>query len=105
MIKKFAILLVFCCLWMCGYAQGAAQILPDYKVLALECKEKESVGCCMASVKAMEAGQYLLDEGKTFKETTCPQGFRPDMMKCPDSYRWCVPVEPQEEQKKSQDTP
>ncbi|MFH0754346.1 MAG: hypothetical protein V2A70_07260 [Candidatus Omnitrophota bacterium] len=46
----------------------------------------------MASVRAMEKGQYLLDTGKSFKETTCPDGYEPDMMKCLDSFRWCMPV-------------
>jgi len=65
--------------------------LPDYKALARECQKKQSVGCCMASVRAMEKGQFMLDTGKTFAETTCPKGYAPNMMKCIDSYRWCIP--------------
>ena len=72
--------------------ESPKMILPDYKVLAKECKKKLSVECCLASVRAMELGQYLLDTGKTFGETTCPDGFQPNMMRCPDSYRWCIPA-------------
>ncbi len=81
-------------------AQGAGQdagqahhetALPDYQALAEGCKSRASVNCCLASVEAMKKGPYALDTGETFEATTCPPGFKPDTLKCIDSYRWCVP--------------
>ncbi len=84
-----------------GYGQkNEALNLPDYKVLAEDCNKVGSVGCCKASVRRMEKGKYLLDTGKSFKETTCPGGYEPDMMRCIDSYRWCVPVNALQQDKK-----
>jgi hypothetical protein len=78
-----------------GYCQEkASATLTNYKALAEQCKKASSVGCCMASVRAMEKGKYMLDTGKSFKNTTCPVGYQPTMMRCIDSYRWCVPVRP-----------
>ena len=93
MKKIISVIFVFVFSITIGYCQEKEkQELPDYKALAEQCKEKTSVGCCMASVRAMEEGKYLLDTGKTFKDTTCPKGYEPNMMRCIDSYRWCVPV-------------
>lgn len=75
-------------------AQETGTELTDYKALAEQCKKASSVNCCMASVHAMEEGKYQLDTGKSTQETACPSGYQPDMMKCIDSYRWCVPVKP-----------
>jgi hypothetical protein len=73
-----------------GHAQKENELkIADYKALAKACNKSS---CCLASVRAMEEGNYLLDEGKTFKETTCPGGYKPSMMKCIDSYRWCEPI-------------
>lgn len=93
MKKTISGVLFFFFLVTAGYCQEKeASKLPDYKALAEKCKKASSVGCCMASVRAMEKGKYLLDTGKSFKDTTCPSGYQPDMMICIDSYRWCIPV-------------
>lgn len=88
------ILVLFLLAAVCSGQEKAAITLPDYKALAEECKKAVSVGCCLASVRAMEEGKYFQDTGKTFKETTCPEGYQPNMMRCPDSYRWCIPAKP-----------
>lgn len=81
------------------YIAGVEITLPNYKALAEECKKAVSVGCCLASVRAMEEGKYFQDTGKTFQETTCPDAYKPSMLKCPDSYRWCIPVKPPQQDK------
>lgn len=59
---------------------------PYYQGLAKQCELKQSVGCCLASVNAMQAGSYQLPiNGK------CPDGYDREMMKCIDSYQWCQP--------------
>ncbi len=73
----------------CEFKECPSQSLPDYEALKEACKEKQSVSCCLASVLAMQEGGYMLDEGKTFETSTCPQGYKPNMMRCVDSYRWC----------------
>jgi hypothetical protein len=57
---------------------------PYYQNLAQECQNKTSVGCCLASVQAMQAGDYQL-----VPEDGCPTGYERNMMKCVDSYQWC----------------
>jgi len=60
----------------------------DYSALEKACKGS---GCCLSSVKRMKEGGYGLAPGKTLAESGCPEGTKPDMLKCIDSYRWCVP--------------
>lgn len=60
-----------------------------YDKLAEACQEKGSVSCCLSSVKRMKANGW-----KPAPEKGCPKGTTPDMLKCEDSFRWCVPDEP-----------
>ena len=58
-----------------------------YQELRSVCQQKESVGCCMASYKRIEARKTrALAEGES-----CAAGERRSMLKCPDSFRWCEP--------------
>ena len=81
-------------LWMescfADYRQQTNEIASTqnyYDKLANDCRKKQSRSCCLASVEAMRSGNYTLapQEG-------CPAGYRPNMMKCRDSYRWCQPA-------------
>ena len=59
---------------------------PYYQNLAQQCESKTSLGCCLASVKTMQSGNYqLASQGK------CPDGYKPNTMLCIDSYHWCEP--------------
>lgn len=59
-------------------------ILPDYyKELAQKCGEG---GCCLASVKRMSAGNF-----KLMPKDGCPDVFKPNMLKCVDTLKWCEP--------------
>ena|SRR3989338_1215692 len=55
-----------------------------YRHLSRQCLKKESVGCCMSSLRRMVVAHAHLvpPEG-------CTDGFQPNMLKCADSYRWC----------------
>lgn len=55
-----------------------------YRQLSRECLKKQSVSCCMTSLRRMMAhhSREVLPEG-------CADGFVPNMLRCPDSYRWC----------------
>jgi hypothetical protein len=57
-----------------------------YKKLAEDCRKRESVSCCMAAVRVMKANGWRLAPDKG-----CPKGAAQDMLKCEDTYRWCVP--------------
>ena len=59
----------------------------DYAVLANECKNKKSEGCCLSSVEAMRKGSYTLVPQKG-----CPVGYQPSGLRCIDSYGWCQPI-------------
>ena len=60
-----------------------------YKELTKECPQKGGYGCCIASVRQMENGNHKLSENNT-----CEDGFRLNMLKCIDSYKWCEPMKP-----------
>lgn len=59
-----------------------------YDKLANECRGKQSKNCCLASVRAMKAGNYTLAP-----QNNCPADYQLNMLKCIDSFRWCQPVE------------
>jgi len=58
-----------------------------YHELAKQCEQKSSFGCCIASVRAMENGNYRLSENNI-----CDDSFTPNVMRCIDSFKWCEPV-------------
>lgn len=58
-----------------------------YGHLERECAGKLSPACCSASVEAMRKGGFAL----AAPDGSCPAGSSPDMMRCKDSFRWCVP--------------
>ena len=61
---------------------------PDYyQSLAEQCLQKSSYECCIASVRAMENGNYKLSENNK-----CEDGFTPNLMECIDSFKWCEPI-------------
>lgn len=62
-----------------------------YKKLAADCRAKGSVSCCEASVRDMQARGYRLADADGKGGHRCPRGFSMDMLKCEDTYRWCVP--------------
>lgn len=63
--------------------------LPDYyRELGQKCKEKESFGCCITSVRNMATGGYKLKH-----ESGCPDGTQTSLLECVDSYVWCEPVD------------
>lgn len=55
-----------------------------YRQLNRQCFKKESAGCCITSVRQMmvKHAQLVPPEG-------CADGFVPNMLRCPDSFRWC----------------
>ena len=57
-----------------------------YQALMKGCYKKQSSACCLASLRTMIRNKYLLapQEG-------CPEGFKPNEMRCIDSYHWCQP--------------
>ncbi|TSC95541.1 MAG: hypothetical protein Athens101410_495 [Parcubacteria group bacterium Athens1014_10] len=58
-----------------------------YGELAKQCEQKSSYNCCIASVRAMTNGNYKLSENNT-----CENGFKPNMLMCIDSFKWCEPI-------------
>lgn len=58
-----------------------------YHELAQQCEQKGSFGCCIASVRAMESGNYKLSENNI-----CAEGFAPNMLRCIDTFKWCEPI-------------
>lgn len=71
-------------------------VKPDYEQLEKQCLDAVSAGCCLASVKRMKAGSFLLSTAKTLRDTKCPEGYRADTLRCKGSFRWCAPVKVQE---------
>ncbi len=53
-----------------------------YKELLKKCRSS----CCKGSVRIMARGKYLRAEAGG-----CPKGYKLNMLKCIDSYRWCEP--------------
>ena len=96
-MKKFAWLMRAVLLFACGCSgcdmgvqasekEGAA----DYDGLVKACKGDT---CCLASVKSMRYGNYLPAPGKTIDDSGCPQGYKPNSLRCGESaYLWCEPV-------------
>ena len=57
-----------------------------YQNLAQQCESRESSGCCLSSVKTMQAGNYQLASANK-----CLAGYELNTLKCSDSYYWCEP--------------
>jgi len=56
----------------------------DYDALRKDCKGN---GCCQASVKSMKSAKgFLHTDG-----STCPSGYKRNMLKCIQTYMWCQP--------------
>ena len=70
-----------------------------YDKLARSVKHSWSKNCCLASVKAMKAGNYTL-----VPEEGCPAGYQPNMLKCKESYTWCEPIENTSQETAGQNT-
>ena len=65
-----------------------------YIGLRTACASKTSPSCCEASVARMESkGGTLVIVGPD-GERSCPEGTTPDMLRCADSYQWCVAEDP-----------
>ena len=74
--------------------EGLKSGLPDYDALARACRNNEAgPGCCLTSVERMRNKKALLAPGDTLAHANCPEGYQPNMLKCPGSHRWCEPVE------------
>jgi hypothetical protein len=54
-------------------------------------KKCEGSGCCLSSVNNAEQDNSLIYE-ELMKDVICPEGFTPNALKCPDSYKWCSPI-------------
>jgi len=75
-----------------GYSSKRFEInrLPlYYRDLAEKCLQKDSYGCCMASIRTMKNGNYKLSENNA-----CEDGFTSNTMLCIDSFKWCEPIKP-----------
>ena len=70
-----------------GNKSEVSKFSGQYRKLAQQCLQKESFGCCIASVHAMANGNY-----KLMQDNKCEDGFTPDMLLCIDSFKWCVPI-------------
>jgi len=99
MKKAFLFLtILFCCniAFAAGYERdinGATlKLTIDYDALAQECKQKDSVSCCMASIRVMKENNYIPASKDASENYNCPEGFNKNMMKCIDTFRWCEPV-------------
>jgi hypothetical protein len=73
---------------------GSLSAAPGYyQDLEKQCKQRQNtekhfnIGCCMASVKDMEASSFTLAPS-----TGCDEGYRPNRLKCSESYRWSEPA-------------
>lgn len=75
---------IFVTLMLTDVASGEPQ-LPQYDQLEREC---EGSSCCISSVRTMR----MLDAVLATNRETCPQGYERDMLRCIDSYVWCVPT-------------
>ena len=64
-----------------------AKLPAYYEKLAQKCLEIENPDCCIESIEIMASGNYKIaaDDGN------CPPGFNVDQLKCPSSFKWCVP--------------
>jgi len=69
-------------------AAAQTKYYEDLKVL---CREKSSIECCMASVAAMESGEFRQASKKETENYGCPEGFKRNSMRCMDSLQWCQP--------------
>lgn len=70
-----------------------------YDELVNECKNKEGESCCLASAEAMKINGYTL-----VPREGCPSGYRSNMMRCVDSYRWCQPIADSNDAEANKDT-
>ena len=43
--------------------------------------------CCLSSLQIMEQNKYTLSTN-----SQCPSGFKPTLLRCPDSLQWCEPT-------------
>lgn len=48
-------------------------------------------GCCLSSVDNAELVNSLIYEVDSLSNVDCPDGFIPNMNKCMNSYKWCIP--------------
>jgi hypothetical protein len=71
----------------CDVPQEWTKINNYYANLAEQCKNKQSKGCCLSSVTAMEKEGYTLAENDI-----CPKGFKINQGLCIDSFVWCEPA-------------
>lgn len=55
-----------------------------YRHLSRECLKRDSVSCCMTSLRRMMA-----HHAREASPEGCAEGFQPNMLRCIDSFRWC----------------
>lgn len=99
-MKKISAFLVIFMALLAFPAPGYASNNPYYASLRERCEKTagDAVGCCLASVKAMEAGGYKEAMGTNYtqrpdgSDERCPKGYKANMYKCITSYVWCEPV-------------
>jgi len=58
-----------------------------YDKLRVLCMGRRDTPCCLSSLKAMRAGNYLPQP-----EQGCPDETIPDRLRCAGSYVWCMPT-------------
>ena len=64
-------------------------VLPEYyKNLSQQCSTQPASSCCLASINTMSEGGFELATG-----SSCPAGFKSNILKCEDSLTWCEPAE------------
>jgi len=68
-----------------------------YQKLNKQCRLTPNVGCCMASVRSMQATHSV-----AIADGQCPEGFSRNMLKCPTSYQWCTLVKETVSEEKKQ---
>lgn len=71
--------------------KNAENFAPNIIELAKDCEKKLSRNCCLASVKRIKEGSYLLSKAQTLRDAKCPEGYFADTLRCKDSFIWCAP--------------
>lgn len=58
-----------------------------YPKMREACMGRYDTSCCLSSVNAMEKGYFLPEP-----ENGCADGYKPNVVNCKGSLRWCEPI-------------
>lgn len=68
--------------------QDISELPEYYRNLTKKCESKQNYNCCLSSVYNMANGNFQLAS-----EASCPEGYKLNMLRCADSFKWCEPIQ------------